>query len=248
METTTSFDLNRAIQHWRENLGRSPAFRSDNLYELETHLRESIATLQSRELSAAEAFLIATKRIGKDAALESEFGKVNGSAVWLDRALWILIGAQVWSLAGNLTGYLQVLLNISLPKANEWLATYGLGKIPESVPGQVFFVIALPLTLLAGAKICFIIQRWAGRRGWSPVAFLLSRPRLLAGAYVLLCVSPNVFNWGAGVLVSKYGLLRYFGFPASSPYTLYAMIVLQTVLFAGLVMFIARKRLRLSKA
>ena len=104
MENPTSFDLNRAIQQWRENLGQSPAFRSENLNELETHLCDSIATLRTRGLSAEEAFTIATRRIGKGGSLETEFGKVNQRAVWLDRVLWMLIGIQIWGLVAGLTG------------------------------------------------------------------------------------------------------------------------------------------------
>src|ERR1043165_8539789 len=58
MEATTPFDLNQAIQRWRENLGQSPAFRSENLFELESHLRDSIATLQRQGLSDEEALLV----------------------------------------------------------------------------------------------------------------------------------------------------------------------------------------------
>src|SRR5689334_23260986 len=64
MENQTSFELNNAIQRWRENLGQSPAFRSENLNELESHLRDSIATLQAKGLLEEEAFLIASRRIG----------------------------------------------------------------------------------------------------------------------------------------------------------------------------------------
>src|ERR1017187_9086718 len=98
MENQTSFDLNLAIQRWREELGQSPAFHSENLNELESHLCDSIATLQTRGLSAEEAFIIATRRIGKGGSLEMEFAKVNRRTVWLDRALWMLIGVQIWGL------------------------------------------------------------------------------------------------------------------------------------------------------
>ena len=47
MENQTAFDLNQAIQRWRENLANSPAFRSENLNELESHLRDSISTLET---------------------------------------------------------------------------------------------------------------------------------------------------------------------------------------------------------
>ena len=62
METTTPFDLNRAIRHWRENLTQTPALRSENLDELEAHLRDSVATLQLRSLSVEEAFSIGVRR------------------------------------------------------------------------------------------------------------------------------------------------------------------------------------------
>ena len=82
METTTPIDLNRAIQHWRENLAQSPAIRGDNLNELESHLRDSIATLQKSGLSAEEAFLVATKRVGNGATLGVEF---DPDAAWNER-------------------------------------------------------------------------------------------------------------------------------------------------------------------
>src|SRR5262245_55051661 len=69
METTTSFNLNHAIQRWRENLCQSPAFCSENLDELEVHLRDSVMCLQSRGLSEDEAFLVAVRRLGQADAL-----------------------------------------------------------------------------------------------------------------------------------------------------------------------------------
>jgi len=96
METKCSFDLNLAIRRWREDLARSSAFRSENLNELESHLRDSIDRLRARELSDEEAFLIATRRVGQTRQLESEFGKLNRGAIWLERAMWMLIGIQVW--------------------------------------------------------------------------------------------------------------------------------------------------------
>jgi hypothetical protein len=49
MQNEISFDLNRAIQNWREQLAQLPAFRSENLDELETHLRDSIAVLKQAD-------------------------------------------------------------------------------------------------------------------------------------------------------------------------------------------------------
>jgi len=102
MDTTTPFDLNRAIQRWRENLSQSPAFRRENLDELESHLRDSVIALEARGLSAEEAFMVAETRIGKGGTLEKEFAKTNRNSVWLDRLLWMLVGVQVWGLASGL--------------------------------------------------------------------------------------------------------------------------------------------------
>jgi hypothetical protein len=112
METQTAFDLNLAIQRWREDLARSTAFQNENLNELESHLRDSIDRLRTSQLSAEEAFLIATRRIGPSRQLEAEFGKLNRGNLWLGRAMWMLIGIQVWPtidrLMSGIAGYLFV--------------------------------------------------------------------------------------------------------------------------------------------
>jgi signal peptidase I len=85
MEEQTSFDLNGAIQEWRRNLAQSAAFDSNDLDELETHLRDAMPALQAAGLSSEESFLIASRRIGTRDALESEFEKVNPGRAWLNR-------------------------------------------------------------------------------------------------------------------------------------------------------------------
>ena len=77
MNQPNPFDLNPAIQRWREQLGQSPAFRRENIDELEAHLRDSVAALQSQGLSAEEAFMVAAKCVGKGSSITAEFAKVN---------------------------------------------------------------------------------------------------------------------------------------------------------------------------
>ena len=85
MEDQTSFDLSGAIQEWRRNLAQSAAFDSNDLDELETHLRDAIPALEAAGLSSEESFLIASRRIGTRDALESEFEKINPGRAWLNR-------------------------------------------------------------------------------------------------------------------------------------------------------------------
>jgi hypothetical protein len=103
MENSNTFDLSSAVQQWRKNLALAPALDQQNLDELESHLRDSIAQLELSGLSVQEAFLIGVNRIGSNHSVETEFGKVNRKAVWLDRGLWMLIGIQVWNLTSNLS-------------------------------------------------------------------------------------------------------------------------------------------------
>ena len=77
MGNTMQFDLNAAVRDWREQLTQSPQFRVENLAELESHLRDSVARLQGPELSEEEAFVIATRRVGSVEQLATEFEKVN---------------------------------------------------------------------------------------------------------------------------------------------------------------------------
>ena len=102
METSTPFDLNQAIQQWRDGLAQSPAIRGENLAELEVHLRDSVSALEARGLAADEAFLVATKRAGSDTVLGKEFAKANPQSVWLDRVFWAVILIQAWSALSGL--------------------------------------------------------------------------------------------------------------------------------------------------
>jgi len=111
MENSPSFDLNLAINQWRESLGRLPGLKAQNLNELEVHLRDSIATLQTRNLSLEESFLLARHRLGPAEDLAAEFRKVNRTAIWLERALWMLVGVQLLSFV---TGLARVTSSLAL--------------------------------------------------------------------------------------------------------------------------------------
>lgn len=82
MATSIPFDLNIALANWREQLQQSPHFRAENLDELESHLRDSVTVLQSKGLTADEAFMIGTRRIGTSGALEDQFAAENGGSGW----------------------------------------------------------------------------------------------------------------------------------------------------------------------
>lgn len=249
METTTAFDLNQSIQHWRENLAQSPAFQRENLDELESHLRDAIATLQTSGLSTEEAFLIGVKRIGRNASLETEFGKLNRKAIWLDRFLWMLIGYQVWVFISGSIGLIT----------REALAfgLYGLGYTFQPAGSTNFYplpVALFTLVQLAGfagsLALCFWLfcrkghllgawfGRWLHRRWFWALTF---------GALCLLFFFPGTLGAGMRYLTIKsVGPERLAELGASQVYSSGFVRLVTAAVLVWLTLFLTRKRLALT--
>ena len=221
---TESFDLKLAIQRWRENLAQSPAFRSENLNELESHLRDSTATLQTRGLSEAEAFLIASRRVGDGPQLETEFRKINRKTTWADRILWMLIGFQFWTLGSDLVSAIMLpVIKFGSPGFRQMLS-FSLELI--------LFPLAFGLLTLAVWKNFSkpeskITERWLAR----PFAFAAGLfsfalgVQILLGCFECLFLYPSTPNSSVVVMISSRFLMVY-------------------ALAAALTFVFARKRLR----
>ena len=159
------FDLSDALRRWREPLSVSPAFSPDDLEELESHLRDSIASLQASGLSAREAFWVASSRVGTPGALDTEFSKVNAERVWLDRALWMVAGS------------LGIQAVVSLVSWVTSLSVIGI----YSITGRRPFLGALELaTYVVAAIVAFAAVWQSGRRGrgiaWRMAGWIQAHP------------------------------------------------------------------------
>jgi hypothetical protein len=187
METKTAFDLNIAIQRWRDHLSQSPQFRPENLEELEIHLRDSIAAFRSTALSEEEAFLVATRRLGGAPVLAPEFAKVNSKEVWMNRLLWMLVGAQLWPLlqsfastvadAAVMGGLVGFGYHFTLTQGY-----FGLSTVPV-----VLLVTANALALASCLGACWWAFRNKGRSFAEAAVSLLGRPLAVS---ILACVVP----------------------------------------------------------
>ncbi|HEX5219769.1 MAG TPA: permease prefix domain 1-containing protein [Verrucomicrobiae bacterium] len=247
METTTPFDLNQAIQRWRENFAQSPALRGENLAELESHLRDSVAALEARGLSGAEAFLVASRRMGNVALLETEFGKVNRSTVWLDRALWMLIGLQVWQLIVSPVGAIsKSVVALGLTGGRFDFFRHGL-----TIPTILFAAVHL-LTVAGCLVFCWWLfvrkgQSFASRiepflHGWIGLV-------LICGALCLILLTGSVVSYGSVVLQAKFMDPRTLGeITRSQTYSNMFWWITQTGGFILLTLILARRRLRIAKA
>jgi hypothetical protein len=245
MATTTTFDLNQAIRQWRNDLAQSPAFQRENLAELESHLRDSIAMLQARELSAEESFLVAAKRMGGGPRLEAEFGRINGKSIWLDRMLWMLIGVQCWGLVYGVTNSL-LRGTVFLGLTGYDFATYG-----QILPAVLFLLAQLLGFTLSLAGCYWVFSRHGSALGAWVSDYLRRRPvwLLVVISAAIVWVFSFWLSFGITLLQSKLVSVDRFGAIASSQmYAFMAGPIAQTLAFLILTMVVARKRLRLVKA
>src|SRR5450432_1968169 len=93
MENQTRFDLNAAIENWRNELASQTNLASDDRRELEAHLRDAIAGFQQRGLDDEESFRLASKRFGQPKQLAREFKKIMKESNWnrpLAFAAWVI--------------------------------------------------------------------------------------------------------------------------------------------------------------
>lgn len=153
------------IDEWRGYLSQRAVLRSDDVQELEEHLRDQIEGLRSRGLSADEAFLIAVSRIGKIDELSREYAREHSDRLWKQ-----LIGPDEQSATGqrgDRRGFVLALvmaigagLAVKLP----WLlGMWGFDSgefILRNAPGLV-------LVFLAGY---LLLRRRASVRSWIAVA------------------------------------------------------------------------------
>jgi hypothetical protein len=106
MENQTRFDLNAAIENWRNELAAQPNLAPDDRRELETHLRDSIAGFQQRGLNEEESFWLARRRVGQPQKLGEEFVKADPVKIWRERAFWIVLALTAFQLWNKVCPYL----------------------------------------------------------------------------------------------------------------------------------------------
>jgi hypothetical protein len=100
MENKTRFDLNTALENWRQELVAQPALTPDDRRELETHLCDVLAELKARGVSDEEAFHLARRRLGHPQKLAEEFTQANPAQVWRERIFWgwlVFFLYETWS-------------------------------------------------------------------------------------------------------------------------------------------------------
>jgi hypothetical protein len=155
MENQTRFDLNAAVENWRNELAAQPNLASDDRRELETHLRDAIAAFQQRGLNDEESFWLARRRVGQPQQLVEEFEKADPIKIWRERVFWMVLAYLVILLwTGSVSCIVNVLYNFFHQTA----------LIPWF--GGIFYLVFawLPIVgcaiLVAKGKFAFNFQKW----------------------------------------------------------------------------------------
>jgi hypothetical protein len=113
MENQTRFDLNAAVENWRQELAAQPPLAPDNRRELETHLRDALAELKARGLNDEESFWLARRRVGQPQNLGEEFGKIDLAIAWRERLFWICLAFFLSSILANVTSGLAIAVSLA---------------------------------------------------------------------------------------------------------------------------------------
>jgi hypothetical protein len=148
--------------------------------ELEPHLRDAVNALQDRGLSPEEAFVIATRHSGQGHQFESERDR---DTIWFGRAIWMLIGIQVWPFFERLMSGI----------AGDLFA-FGWGNVRHSPFAMgdawpVFFssLVQLPALVLA-VWLFWKVLRSSGKLGQWIETKLSDR-----SSFVLCCIAASIF-------------------------------------------------------
>jgi hypothetical protein len=131
MENQTGFNLNAAIENWREELAAQSNLTAEMRRELETHVNDTVAELQRRGLNGEESFWLARRRVGQPKELGEEFGKADPAKACREGVLWIALAFFIMFLWQNLA---DGLWDILIPQNSEaiwmWQIAHSLNFLP----------------------------------------------------------------------------------------------------------------------
>ncbi len=194
------FDLDRAVLTWRRSFAGERSFSTDDLDELEDHLRAAyeLELELSPGLAPARAFSHACESLGRAETLSAEFAKVAGG--WWRRLL------RVGRVAYGVSFLLPVArFGITLPEMN----------VHEGgLPGIQAVLVALqsdPVSAVTAlTNLAMLASFWriahAGRRRVALLALLVGASAVLNLAWYLRSFAPSDLFAGYYVWVASFAV------------------------------------------
>jgi hypothetical protein len=218
------FELERTIQDWRNGLLQSQNVLESDVDELESHVRDEVESLMLAGLSAEEAFMVSTHRIGDNNAVAQEFAKVNTKEVWRNRVFWMLSGVFTFMVIGSLSSFFS--------DSSKWILLWL--KINPAVTGYVSS--SVHVVVFIGAV--FIWVAFLGNLSSKVFRrYKTFRNILLQG--ILLVVLLKILNVAAQMLYANYLYAKGIGeMVLASRYVLFGWGVLWPIILMGLLLWL----------
>ncbi len=202
--------MEQDIRAWKDYLRTHGELADEDIVELEDHLRDLIADLQKKGLSAEEAFIIGVRRTGKASSVAAEFSKVHSGALW--KQLFVE-PAEPEDLRRSRRETVLVVFLALLAGA--------LSRIPEVFgielfgAGAFFYVRNLSFLILPTA-VCYFIWKYRGRSIHTVIFLALTLgsavlanvyPAYAAGSFdILIGIHVPILLWlAAGVVYAGPG-------------------------------------------
>jgi len=186
------FELENEIANWKQAFSSDAAVSSEESFELECHLRESIASLLERGLSEQEAFMVGTNRLGHPTELRQEYAKNDPTARWRYRLFWMLAGSLGFKAVGSTVSMVVSLIGIAM----------AYGGFGGTVSGAVL-IVSMFLAWSAIIVIAYEERERFGRRSEGlPVKWIVT-----IGMFLFL--APVISSFGRVALSRFVGLAWY---------------------------------------
>lgn len=226
------FELENAIQEWKNQLLQRQTMNQEDIDELEGHLREEVDTLMLTGLNAEEAFLVANHRIGDNSSVAREYAKVNTREIWQNRVFWMLSGLFMFLIITSLTSVLS--------GGSKFLFSFlDINPKISGIVSSSLYVMILLSAMLVLVLRPEILSGITGR--------ILHRRKiwrvLTAGVFVLF--SLKCFSLGMTVLQARmYGPNEFGMIALGSNYVNGSWSIIWPVVLAGLMLWMKPKRIK----
>jgi len=211
MESNIEYDIQEHINHWSEKLRSESSITESDAEELKSHLLDIIDELEGLGLKEEEAFLIASRRMGRIADWDEDYREANNPIIQMRKSLVILAGILVYFLLYYFIEFSSKLLLLILLSAGKdgYLAVSCISR---------YLIGALFVFILFAASIYFLEKKTV-----SFIENVKMKPRhtlLLLLTTVIFCITDtclfpivkNLIGQNRSLMSHLYHVLMYFDF------------------------------------
>jgi len=125
-------EFDKYLQEWHKTLVEEEALTTEDIDELEDHLRVDFLHMKEMGLDDQDAFYLAARHLGKTDTICNEYRKVNGTSLWTRRVQWMIIGYLVFYLLNVITTVIsQTAATTATVFTSGWISfiVYGIAQI-----------------------------------------------------------------------------------------------------------------------